>query len=77
MTKSSMNMTEGGIMKNLIYFAVPVLIGNIFQQIYNVADMAIIGNVLGDSALAAVGAAAPVYGLMIGFAGGLTNGLPV
>lgn len=77
MTKSSMNMTEGGIMKNLIYFAVPVLIGNIFQQIYNVADMAIIGNVLGDSALAAVGAAAPVYGLMIGFAGGLTNGFAV
>lgn len=77
MTKSSMNMTEGGIMKNLIYFAVPVLIGNIFQQIYNVADMAIIGNVLGDSALAAVGAAAPIYGLMIGFAGGLTNGFAV
>lgn len=70
-------MTEGGILKNLIYFAVPVLIGNIFQQLYNVADTAIIGNVLGDNALAAVGAAAPVYGLMIGFAGGLTNGFAV
>lgn len=77
MTKTSMNMTEGGIFKNIIYFAIPVLIGNIFQQLYNVADTAIIGNVLGDSALAAVGAAAPVYSLMIGFAGGLTNGFAV
>ena len=55
----------------------PILIGNIFQQLYNVADTAIIGNILGDNALAAVGAAAPVYGLLIGFAGGLTNGFAV
>lgn len=52
-------MTEGSILRNLIWFAVPVLIGNIFQQLYNVADTAIIGNILGDTALAAVGAAAP------------------
>lgn len=77
MTEASHNMTEGSVFKNLIYFAVPVLIGNIFQQFYNIADTAIIGNVLGDSALAAVGAAAPVYGLIIGFAGGLTNGFSV
>ena len=70
-------MTEGSILRNLICFAVPVLIGNIFQQLYNVADTAIIGNILGDSALAAVGASAPVYGLLIGFAGGLTNGFAV
>lgn len=74
---ASLNMTEGSILRNLIWFAVPVLIGNIFQQLYNVADTAIIGNILGDTALAAVGAAAPVYGLMIGFAGGLTNGFAV
>ncbi len=70
-------MTEGNILKNLVYFAIPVLIGNIFQQLYNVADTAIIGNVLGDNALAAVGAAAPVYNLLIGFANGLTNGFAV
>ena len=70
-------MTEGNILRNLIFFAVPILIGNIFQQLYNVADTAIIGNLLGDSALAAVGASAPVYGLLIGFAGGLTNGFAV
>ena len=77
MKANTLNMTEGNILKNLIYFAIPVLIGNIFQQLYNVADTAIIGNILGDTALAAVGAAAPVYGLMIGFAGGLTNGFAV
>lgn len=77
MSKSSINMTEGNILKNLICFAIPVLIGNIFQQLYNVADTAIIGNISGDKALAAVGAAAPVYGLLIGFAGGLTNGFAV
>ena len=72
-----MNMTEGSIFKNLIYFAIPVLIGNIFQQLYNIADTAIIGNILGDKAFAAVGASAPVYGLLIGFAGGMTNGFSV
>ncbi len=75
--KNTINMTKGSILRNLINFAVPVLIGNIFQQLYNVADTAIIGNILGDNALAAVGASAPVYGLLIGFAGGLTNGFSV
>ncbi|MBQ8107891.1 MAG: MATE family efflux transporter [Ruminococcus sp.] len=75
--KNSLNMTKGSIFRCLISFAIPVLIGNIFQQLYNVADTAIIGNFLGDDALAAVGAAAPVYGLLIGFAGGLTNGFAV
>lgn len=77
MDRASLNMTEGSILKNLIYFAIPILIGNIFQQLYNVADTAVIGNILGDNALAAVGAAAPVYNLLIGFAGGLTNGFAV
>ena len=53
-------MTEGSILRNLLIFAAPVLIGNIFQQLYNVADTAIIGNILGDNALAAVGASSPV-----------------
>ena len=77
MKNTSVNMTEGNILKNIIFFAIPILIGNIFQQLYNVVDTAIIGNILGDDALAAVGASAPVYGLMIGFASGLTNGFAV
>ena len=74
---NSLKMTEGSIFKSLVFFAVPVLIGNIFQQLYNMADTAIIGHFLGDDALASVGAASPVYGLMIGLACGLTNGFAV
>lgn len=77
MARESVNMTEGGILKNLLGFAVPVLIGNIFQQLYNVADTAIIGNILGDDALAAAGAAAPVYNLIVSLSTGLTNGFAV
>ena len=56
MKAKSVSLTEGKILKSLVIFAIPILIGNIFQQLYNVADTAIIGNVLGDQALAAVGA---------------------
>ena len=71
------DLTQGSVFKCLIYFALPLLVGNVFQQLYNVADTAIIGNLLGDNALASVGASAPVYNLVIGFAGGLTNGFAV
>ncbi|WP_044976804.1 MATE family efflux transporter [Ruminococcus sp. HUN007] len=74
---ASLNMTEGGILKNLLIFAAPILIGNIFQQLYNVTDTAIIGNILGDNALAAAGASAPVYGLLISFSHGMSNGFSV
>lgn len=70
-------MTEGSILKALLLFAFPVLIGNIFQQFYNIADTAIIGNLLGDDALASVGAAAPVYNLIVSIANGMTNGFVV
>lgn len=75
--KNSTNMTQGSILKKLILFSIPILLGNVFQQLYNVADTAIIGNVLGDEAIAAVGAAAPVYNLIIGLSLGLTNGFAV
>ena len=75
--KNTTNMTQGSILKKLILFSIPILLGNVFQQLYNVADTAIIGNVLGDKAIAAVGAAAPVYNLVIGLSLGLTNGFAV
>ena len=71
------NMTEGSILKTILFFAIPIFIGNIFQQLYNVADTAVIGNLLGDNSLAAVGASAPIYSLIIAFASGLTNGFSV
>lgn len=75
--KNAGNMTDGPIMKCLLTFAFPILIGNIFQQLYNVVDTAVIGNVLGDSALASIGAVSPIYNLVIGFANGITNGFAV
>ena len=77
MKAKSVSLTEGKILKSLVIFAIPILIGNIFQQLYNVADTAIIGNVLGDQALAAVGATTALYSLVIGFANGITNGFSV
>lgn len=75
--KNAGNMTNGPILACLLTFAFPILIGNIFQQLYNVVDTAVIGNVLGDNALAAIGAVSPIYNLVIGFANGITNGFAV
>lgn len=71
------SMTEGPIVKSILWFAFPIMIGNIFQQLYNVVDTAIIGHVLGKNAIAAVGASTPIYNLIIGFACGITNGFSV
>lgn len=75
--KNAGNMTEGSILGCLLTFAFPILIGNIFQQLYNVVDTAVVGNVLGDKALASIGAAAPIYSLVVSFANGITNGFAV
>ena len=77
MNRQKNSLTEGNIVKGLLIFAFPILIGNIFQQLYNVVDTAIIGNVLGDRALAAIGATSALYMLVIGFANGITNGFSV
>ncbi len=77
MSARSTSLTEGNPFKLIILFALPIFFGNIFQQLYNIADTAVIGNVLGDVSLAAMGAASPIYGLIIGFAGGVTNGFSI
>lgn len=71
------NMLEGPILKNLIIFAVPVLISYVFQQLYNTMDTAIIGNTLGENSLAAVGSVNSVFDLLVGFALGIGNGLAI
>ena len=76
-TKTQTDLTEGNIVKGILLFAAPILVGNVFQQLYNVVDTAVIGNVLGDNALAAIGAASPVYSLIVGFASGITSGFSV
>lgn len=73
----SVNMTEGSITRVLLTFALPIFISNLFQQLYNVVDIAVIGHVLGDDALAAVGATSSLYSLVIGFVNGMSNGFGV
>ena len=68
---------HGPILKPLLIFAIPVLISNIFQQCYNLADTIIVAYFLGDSALAAIGACASIYDLLVGFALGIGSGLSV
>ena len=55
------SMTSGNPISLILAFTVPLLIGNVFQQFYNIADIIIVGRTIGVNALAAVGAVAPVY----------------
>ena len=59
------DMTEGTPWKKILNFTIPMLIGNIAQQLYNTADSVVVGNYVGDNALAAVGSANPIYMLLL------------
>ncbi|MFQ9617692.1 MAG: MATE family efflux transporter, partial [Clostridium butyricum] len=71
------DLLKGSILKSLIIFAIPLLVSNIFQQLYNTMDTMIVGNFLGDTSLAAIGACTAVYDLLVGFALGIGNGLSI
>ena len=71
------NMTQGNVMKLLLSFAVPVLLGNIFQQFYTMADTMMVGQILGVRALAAMGATASLSGLVIGLVSGVSMGVSI
>lgn len=70
-------MTKGPIWKKIIAFAIPLFLGNLFQQFYNTADSLIVGNFLGSSALAAVSSSGNLIFLMVGFFNGLAVGAGV
>ena len=70
-------MTQGSIWKKIIAFAIPLFLGNLFQQFYNTADSLIVGNFLGSSALAAVSSSGNLIFLMVGFFNGLAVGAGV
>ena len=70
-------MTEGSPIKLILAFMVPLLIGNLFQQFYNIADIIIVGRIMGVHALAAVGASAPVFFILLGLTMGLASGFSV
>ena len=77
MAKLQVDLTKDSILKSLIVFSVPILISKIFQQLYNTMDTMIVGHILGDTSLAAIGACTAIYDLLIGFALGVGNGLSI
>lgn len=68
------DMTQGNPMKLIFSFAIPMLIGNIFQQLYNMVDSVVVGRYVGANALAAVGSSFPIIMLLISMIMGLTMG---
>lgn len=71
------DMTQGNAIRHIILFAIPLFIGNIFQQVYNLVDTMIAGYNLGDNAIAAIGATSTLFSLITSFAGGLNNGYAI
>ena len=72
--KPQMSMIEGSIWKGLLSFTMPIVLGNMFQLLYNAADAFIVGNFLGKEALAAVSSSANLIHLMVGFINGMAVG---
>ena len=68
------DMTQGDPIRLILMFAVPLFIGNIFQQVYSVVDTMIAGYRLGDAAIAAIGATSSLYNLLIDFSWGMNSG---
>ncbi len=71
---SAKDMTVGSPAKRIMEFAIPMLIGNIAQQLYNTADSVIVGMYVGDNALAAVGSASPILNLLLALFVGISTG---
>lgn len=71
------DLTQGNIVKSIIWFSIPLLVGNLFQQLYNAVDSYVVGNYVGKAALAAVGASTPVINMLIGFFMGIATGAGV
>ena len=74
LTRHDRDMTEGSIVRHLLTFAFPLLLGNIFQQFYNMVDTWVVGNYVSNEAFSAVGSVGPITSLLIGFFTGLSSG---
>ncbi len=75
--KNTMDMTRGSIVKNILIFALPLLVGNLFQQLYNLVDTWVIGQTGNTAAFAAVGSVGQIINILIGFFLGLSSGAGV
>ena len=76
-TQQKNSLTQGSVAKGMLFFAVPIFISNLFQQLYNAADSLIVGNFLGGEALAAVGSSGSLIFLLTGFVNGVSLGAGV
>ena len=71
------DMTQGNITRHIILFALPLLAGNVFQQMYNMVDTWVVGRYVSNEAYAAVGSVGPIINMLIGFFMGLSSGAGV
>ena len=71
------DMTVGSPLKIIFLFTIPLLIGNVFQKAYNIVDTMVVGYTLGDNAIAAIGATAALWRMVINFAFGMNNGCAI
>ncbi len=72
-----LDLTTAPVLKSLLIFSLPILISNIFQQLYNTTDTMIVGNFMGSNSLAAIGATSSLFELIVGFAIGVGNGMGI
>ena len=77
LSRRDVDMTRGNVYGLLIRFAVPLLLGNLFQQLYNTVDTWVVGNYVGKEAFSAVGTVNPIINMLIGFFMGLSVGAGV
>lgn len=72
-----LDLTEGSPFKLILKFSLPILIGNIFQQLYNMADTIIVGHTVSSDAMSGVGCTSSISFLILGLVWGLTSGFGV
>ena len=76
-TRRDVDMTEGSIFKLLLHFSLPLLAGNLFQQLYNMVDTWVVGNYVSNVAYSAVGTMGPIINMLLGFYAGFSSGAGV
>ena len=76
-SRKDVDMTHGNITKHIVFFALPLLGGNLFQQLYNTVDTWVVGNYVSNEAFSAVGTVGPIFNMLIGFFMGLSSGAGV
>ena len=75
--RRDVDMTQGSIPRHILAFAFPLLLGNLFQQLYNTVDTWVVGNFVSNEAFSAVGTVGPIINMLIGFFMGLSSGAGV